>query len=77
MSATIHEPNPNPDEPVVYVVEGPQGFTETFDERTVDVLVRMGLIEHVRDGHVMVAYVGDKQVPHGPLHRFYAGPVES
>lgn len=51
----------------VYVVEGPGGFTETFDKETVDVLVRLGLIEHERDGHVLE--MGGK--PFGSLHHFY------
>lgn len=29
-------------------VEGPKGFTESFDDHTVDVLVRMGLIVLVK-----------------------------
>lgn len=60
----------SPAEPVVYHVAGPDGFTETFDAHTVDVLVRMGLIVHEYDGHVMES--GGK--PYGPLHRFYCEP---
>jgi hypothetical protein len=34
---------------VIYFVYGPDGFTETFNEHTVDVLCRMGLIELVSE----------------------------
>lgn len=72
------QPNPHPTlpeaisaAPAVYVVEGPGGFTETFSAHTVDVLVRLGLIRHVRDGHVLQDGSGNGV---GPLHHFY-GPA--
>lgn len=54
----------------VYVVETPMGFTETFDRHTIDVMERLGLIRHVRDGHVVEDGSGRGV---GPLHRFYWG----
>ena len=56
-----------------YVVEGPRGFTESFDKPTVETLVSMGLIEHVRDGYVLEDGKGN---PLGALHHFYEGPVK-
>lgn len=59
-----------PPETDVYVVETPRGFTESFDRHTIDVLERLGLIRHVRDGHVLEDGSGRGV---GPLHRFYVG----
>lgn len=55
-------------EPDRYVVTGPGGFTETFNAEQVDLLVRLGLIEHERDGHVLADGQGRGV---GPLHHFY------
>lgn len=52
----------------VYVVTGPGGFTEMFDAHQVDVLVRLGLIEHDYDGHVLEDGAGNGV---GSLHHFY------
>ena len=53
----------------VYVVEGPGGFTESFNKHTVDVLTRMGLIKHVESKQIML--VGPFNQPNGPMHHFY------
>jgi hypothetical protein len=55
-------------EPDVYLVQTPAGFTESFDAKTVDTLVKLGLIEHQRDGHVVSDGRGNGI---GPLHHFY------
>lgn len=55
----------------VYVVETPRGFTESFSSRDIEVLEALGLIRHVRDGHVLVDGRGNGV---GALHRFY-GPA--
>lgn len=52
----------------VYFVQGPGGFTETFDKATVDLLVRLGLIAHDHDGYVLSDAKGNGV---GPLHHFY------
>ena len=62
MSENEHDPG------VVYVVHGPKGFTETFNLHTINVLLRLGLIEHERDGRVLEDGRGNGV---GPLHRFY------
>lgn len=49
-----------------HVVTTPKGFTEAFDARQIDLLVRLGLIE--RDGHVLEDGHGNGV---GPLHHFY------
>lgn len=51
-----------------YVVTGPRGFTETLNAHTVETLVRLGLIEHERDGHVLEDGRGSGV---GPMHHFY------
>lgn len=53
---------------VVYVVQTDTGFTETFDLRTINTLVSLGLIYHQRDGHVLEDSSGAGV---GALHRFY------
>lgn len=58
-------------EPVRYVVQGPGGFTESFDERAVQTLVNLGVIEHERDGYVLEMSIGGEIHPEGALHRFY------
>lgn len=55
-------------------VFGPKGFTDTMDDHTVDLLLRLGLIAHVRDDHVVMRSTADGWVGDGPLHRFYAAP---
>lgn len=57
----------------VYVVETSRGSTEAFDRRAIDILERLGLIRHVRDGHVLQDGSGRGV---GPLHRFY-GPADA
>lgn len=52
----------------VYVVHTPRGFTETFDARTIETLVRLGLIHHERDDYVLAGFDGAGV---GPLHHFY------
>lgn len=52
----------------VYVVTTIKGFTETFNSDTIDLLVRLGLIVHERDGHVLVDGHGNGR---GPVHHFY------
>lgn len=51
-----------------YVVTGPGGFTESFNAEQVDCLVRLGLIEHDYDGHVLQDGQGRGV---GALHHFY------
>lgn len=51
-----------------YVVTTPKGFTEAFDARQIDLLVRLGLIVHERDGHVLEDGRGNGV---GPVHHFY------
>lgn len=53
----------------VYIVEGRHGYTNIFDTDTVEVLERIGLIQHLRDGYLF-------EEGKGPLHKFY-GPVEA
>jgi hypothetical protein len=52
----------------VYVVHTPKGFTEGFDARTIDLLERLGLIRHERDGYAVEDAHGRGL---GPLHRYY------
>ncbi|MCL8026344.1 hypothetical protein [Nocardioides bruguierae] len=47
---------------------GPDGFTESFDAEQVDTLVRLGLIQHDYDGHVLQDGAGNGV---GHLHHFY------
>lgn len=56
-----------------YVVQGPRGFTETFDQHTVEVLVRLGLIRHERNDYVLQDGSGQGV---GPLHHFYEMDVQ-
>lgn len=51
-----------------YVITGPKGFTEAFDAEQIDLLVRLGLIQHDYDGHVLQDGAGNGV---GPLHHFY------
>ena len=51
-----------------YVLTGPGGFTEGFNAKQIDLLVRLGLIQHDYDGHVLVDGSGRGV---GPLHHFY------
>lgn len=55
-------------EPDVYVVETPAGFTESFDVQTVETLVKLGLIEHFEDRYVLSDGHGNG---FGPVHHFY------
>lgn len=57
-------------EKVVHVVQTDAGFTESFDDNTIETLLRLGLIVHERDGHVLADGHGRGV---GPLHRFYEG----
>lgn len=59
-----------PTEPEVYVVRTMKGVTETFDAKTIETLVALGLIYHLRDGHVLEDGEGNGV---GPLHHFYGG----
>lgn len=52
----------------VYVVTTPRGFTESFDERTIQTLLNLDLIEFERAEHVIVGSGGKT---YGPLHCFY------
>jgi hypothetical protein len=58
----------------VYVVTGPRGFTETFNAEQVETLVRLGLIQHDYDGHVLEDGAGQGV---GALHHFYREVVYS
>jgi hypothetical protein len=58
---------PTEPEADVYVIEGPRGWTASFNEEQVDLLERCGLIRHDRDGHVLES--NGRGV--GPLHRYY------
>lgn len=57
-----------------YVVTTPQGFTEAFGAQEIDLLVRLGLIWHDYDGHVLRDGKGNGV---GPLHHFYRGGASS
>lgn len=62
-------PEPEQQEiPERYVVTTPKGFTETFSASDIDVLVRLGLIRHDYDGHVLTDGQGNGV---GALHHFY------
>lgn len=64
---SVVHPNPEP-EPDRYVVTGPKGFTETLTADQVNLLVRLGLIQHDYDDHVLQDGHGNGV---GPLHHFY------
>lgn len=55
----------------IYFVQGPGGFTETFNHEQVRTLVAMGLIEYEKSDHVMTIGGGSDAQPYGPIHHFY------
>lgn len=57
----------------VNVIEGWQGFSESFDDHQVETMVRLGLIEFEREGHVLEDSRGNGV---GRVHRFYKPVAE-
>jgi hypothetical protein len=51
-----------------WVITTPKGFTESFSEDDIRTLVLLGLIEHERDGYVLI---GSDGIGVGALHHFY------
>ena len=52
----------------IYIVTTPKGWTAKFDADEVEVLIRLGLIAHDYDGHVLEDGRGNGV---GALHHFY------
>jgi hypothetical protein len=55
----------------VNVVNTDKGFTEAFEDREIDLLVRLGLIEHDYEGYVLRQRTSSGDQGVGPVHRFY------